>query len=409
MGWLEYSAICLDKGDASEMTGVKQQSPDEKLYADAVEDESIDASEFPFDPSRIDITTQVVTVFNVIEKLRSNEIDMAPDFQRHPNLWRPWQQSRLIESLILGIPLQAFYFDVSNETVVDPVFGTTRRQVWRVVDGLQRLSAMRNFILDGKLRLERMEYLKQLEGCAFAELSPQLQSRINVSPLSLYLIRPDTPEEIKFNIFKRVNTGGLPLNQQEIRHAIFHGKGTSFISELAHLESFKNATCGRISDRRMQDREFVNRFLAFYLLDVKEAYRSMDLFLNDAIRVLNGMDSAQLDSVRERFDTAMALSSRLLGENAFKRFQPEDNTWSLKINKAVFETLSVALARLSMDEQERLASCRDFELHYMAMFSSRRDDETFNDLVTVSTGNRRKVLERHELMARFMNHILGEP
>ena len=374
-----------------------------------VEIEDIDSSEFPFDPSCIDITTQITSVYNVVEQLKSGEIDLSPDFQRHPNLWKPGQQSRLIESLILGIPLQAFYFDVSivDDYCGDSLLGRMRCQVWHVVDGLQRLSAIRNFVLDGAMKLRQMEYLKQLEGLTFSELPSQLQRRINAAPLSLYLIRPETSEEIKFNIFKRVNTGGLPLNQQEIRQAIFHGKGTSFVGKLASLESFKEATQGKIPDRRMLDREFVNRFLAFYILDPAESYRSMDLFLNDAIRMLNKMPDGKLAEVEECFDSAMRLSRELLAENAFKRFEVETGTWSGKINKALFETFAVALAKLSVVEREKICLIHDFSDRFKRLFKDDSSGETFNSLIMTSTGNRWKVLARHEQMRIFIKGCLG--
>lgn len=369
----------------------------------AVESEDIDSSEFPFDPSRIDITTQITSVYNVVEQLRGGEIDLSPDFQRHPDLWKTGQQSRLIESLILGIPLQAFYFDVSidDEYGGIPMFGRMRRQVWHVVDGLQRLSAIRNFVLEGTMKLRQMEYLKQLEGMTFAKLPSQLQRRINAAPLSLYLIRPDTPEEIKFNIFKRVNTGGLPLNQQEIRQAIFHGKGTAFIAKLAEMGSFRAATQGRISARRMLDREFVNRFLAFYVLDPEESYRSLDLFLNDAIRMLNKMSDESLAEIEKRFNTAMELTMELLSDNAFKRFEPESGAWAGKINKALFETFAVALARLTEEEQASLKKICNFSDRFKSLFQ-----QDFNDAVMVSTGNRGKVLVRRKLMEAFIKECL---
>jgi len=378
-----------------------QQPLDES--AATVEKEDIDTSEFPFDPSRIDITTQITSVYNVVDQLKSGEIDLSPDFQRHPNLWKSGRQSRLIESLILGIPLQAFYFDVSVDDAYEDGLlpWRMRRQVWHVVDGLQRLSAIRNFVLDGSMKLRQMEYLKQLEGLTFGQLPSQLQRRINATPLSLYLIRPDTPEEIKFNIFKRVNTGGLPLNQQEMRQAIFHGKGTAFIAKLAMMKSFQDATQGKIPSRRMLDREFVNRFLAFYVLDPSESYRSMDLFLNDSIRILNKMPDEKLSDIERRFDCAMRLSQELLGENAFRRFEPDSGTWAGKINKALFETFSVALARLDEEGRSRLQALSDFSERFKALFAS-SSEESFSSSIMISTGNRGKVLNRHAQMSAFV-------
>ena len=378
-------------------------------FDDQIEDEDIDSSDIPFDTSNIDITTQTTSVYNVVEQLRSGEIDLAPDFQRHPNLWNKGQQSRLIESLILGIPLQAFYFDVSVVDESDGVHSSIimPRYIWHVVDGLQRLSAIRNFVLDGSLKLRNMEYLKHLEGLSFRDLPPQLQRRINAASLLLYLIRPETNEEIKFNIFKRVNTGGMPLNQQEIRHAILHGNGTLFISKLANLESFKKATQCKISNKRMLDREFVNRFVAFYVLDPVESYRAMDLFLNDAIRILNKMTEDKLASIEAAFDSAMNLSLKLLGEMAFRRFDSTNKLWSAKINKALFESFSVALAKLTEKQRVLLSSVSDFEERFKSLFADSIKDDSFNAMVTVGTGNRSKVLARHESMQAFVNECIG--
>lgn len=378
-------------------------------FYDQIEDEDIDSSDVPFDTSNIDITTQTTSVYNIVEQIRSGEIDLAPDFQRHPNLWNKSQQSRLIESLILGIPLQAFYFDVSVTEDYGGEYSSIimPRYIWHVVDGLQRLSAIRNFVLDGSLKLRNLEYLKHLEGLTFRDLPPQLQRRINAASLLLYLIRPETNEEIKFNIFKRVNTGGMPLNQQEIRHAILHGNGTLFISKLADLESFRMATQYKISNKRMLDREFINRFLAFYVLDPVESYRAMDLFLNDVIRILNKMTKDKLASIEADFDSAMNLSLRLLGENAFRRFDSINKCWSTKINKALFESVSVALAKLTETQRVRLASISDFEERFKRLFADSIKEDSFNAMVTVGTGNRSKVLARHERMQAFVNECLG--
>ena len=199
----------------------------------------------------------------------------------------------------------------------------------------------------------------------------------------------------------------MPLNQQEIRHAILHGNGTSFISKLANLESFKKATQGKISNKRMLDREFVNRFVAFYVLDPVESYRAMDLFLNDAIRILNKMTEDKLASIEADFDSAMNLSLRLLGEKAFRRFDSSNKLWSAKINKALFESFSVALAKLTEAQRVLLGSIPDFEEKFKCLFADSIKDDSFNAMVTVGTGNRSKVLSRHECMQAFINGCLG--
>jgi len=124
----------------------------------------------PFNPNLIDIGSQTLSLSNIVAQIEENEIDLAPAFQRSANLWDPVRQSRLIESLLLRIPLPAFYFDV--EDVEDNALGI-HRSIWHVIDGLQRLCAIKNFVArtsDGRecLRLQNLEFLHNLEGLAFA-------------------------------------------------------------------------------------------------------------------------------------------------------------------------------------------------------------------------------------------------
>ena len=251
------------------MANITEQIPDSDLYSE-IKEELINEDHItsPFDPGLIDIDTKQPTISNIIDQIKNNEIDLSPAFQRASNLWDQGKQSRLIESILLRIPLPAFYFDVEIEkdSAGIPV------NIWHVIDGLQRLSSISNFILPDlqgmiPLKLSGLEFLSHLNGKMFSELPGPYQRLILQTQLIVYLIKPGTPENVKFNIFKRVNTGGIPLTQQEIRHALNQGIPAEFLKELASSNHFVTATRGKIDSSRMLDREYVNRFLAFYLLD----------------------------------------------------------------------------------------------------------------------------------------------
>lgn len=149
-----------------------------------------------FIPADVNITPRNITVDSIIDRLKHKEIDMAPKFQRRAGLWTKIQQSRLIESLMLKIPLPTFYFDASDE------------DEWVVIDGLQRLTAFNNFMVSKTLELEGLEYLKEFEGCTFENLPRQYYRRIKETQITIYTVEKGTPDDIVFNIFKRINTGG---------------------------------------------------------------------------------------------------------------------------------------------------------------------------------------------------------
>src|SRR6266852_756140 len=205
----------------------------------------------PFDPARIRVDTRPMVISLLMDRIKNKEIDLAPAFQRKGGIWSTKSKSQLIESLLIRIPLPAFYMDGSDESN------------WLVVDGLQRLSTLKSYVIDKTLDLKGLEFLSECEGKKFDQLPRSLQRRILETQVTVFLIQENTPPEVKFNIFKRINTGGLPLSSQEIRHALNQGKAALLLQDLAESAEFRTATNEGIRDDRMADRECILRFFAF--------------------------------------------------------------------------------------------------------------------------------------------------
>lgn len=158
----------------------------------------------------------------MLARLRRGVLDLTPDFQRFAGIWSDIDQSKLIESLLLRIPLPTLYAAESRE------------ESWTVVDGIQRLTTIARFVdpevIGAKpLRLRGLEHLRQYEGKTYAELPGGLKTRIDETELIVHLIRAGTPEPVMFNIFARINTGGRPLTLQELRHALIPGKARQLL------------------------------------------------------------------------------------------------------------------------------------------------------------------------------------
>jgi hypothetical protein len=228
-----------------------------------------------------------------------------------------------------------------------------------VVDGLQRLTTLSRFALDQNLRLCEMEFLRDLHGLTFSELPRPYQRRILETQVTVYLIERGTPSEVKFNIFKRINTGGLPLSAQEIRHALNQGKATDLLTRLAKSTEFLGAINYGIRDDRMADRECVLRFLAFTITPYSlYKSREFDSFLNDCMAVINKMSDKELHELENRFLRAMNAASIIFGKDAFRK-RYRIGVPRYPINKALFESWSVNLSQLSDEEINLLATRKD--------------------------------------------------
>ena len=320
---------------------------------------------YPFDSEKISISPKNISLSNVINRLERGMIHAA-DMQRRADLWDLERKSRLIESLMLKIPLPLFYAAANKD---DQLF---------VVDGLQRLSAIKGYVLDKNYKLDSLEFLKELEGKSFDEIPERMQIRINETELNFAIIGPDSPPEIQRNIFKRLNTGGMPLTDQEIRHALYFGPITRLLEELVDTNDFQLAVANSVKDSRMAAQELILRFFSFLIIDVNEYKKDdeMDSFLSDAMQILNkvidpsfylknGMNltterkysNLSINELKEKFFTAMARASDLFENCAFRITTPAKNKKGIQrspVNKSLFELWTLLLANMTVNDFETL-------------------------------------------------------
>ena len=356
------------------------------------EDNSIEDIHGPFDPNAIDVDISVVNLGSLLEQLEYNEIDLRPEFQRASDVWSQVKKSRLIESVLLGLPLPSFYFSEDPET-----------NKLLVVDGLQRLCAFSDFCITKKLKLKGMQFLTGLEGWTYDKLDRTQIRRIKSLKVTLNTLRKNTPQRVKLVIFQRVNTAGVPLTPQEMRNALYQKKATDLLKGMAKLDSFRKATGGKIPSKRMTDCDFANRFVAFYLYR-KEYDGNLDEFMGDALENINKMSQKEIDSIHDTFDRSMTICYRLLGNTAFKRPDPQKPNSFLKTNKAIFEVLSVSIAQLSENEQQILVQKKNrFQNEIYSLFKN----EDFIKSITSGTAKTPQVEYRHTKVQQLIKQVIN--
>jgi hypothetical protein len=370
------------KGDQGDDTGVE-------------EEDTSSAVTKPFDPNKIQVRLWTPTIDLLMKRIREGEIDLAPDFQRKAGIWKDKAQSQLIESILIRIPLPAFFIDGVDEDHL------------AVIDGIQRLTSLKRFVIDGQLCLSGMEFLTDLEGKYYNDLTRSLQRRIDETMVTVNIIEKGTPEDAKLNLFKRINTGGLSLSLQEIRHAINRGPARDFLRDLSESEEFLRATTESLSADRMDDRECVLRSVAFMLTpptdySPAEAPTNFDTFLNQAMRALNEMTPARRLELGRRFRRAMNAAAHCLGDKAFRKVQPERRG---PINKALFESWAVNLDACSEPELKKLVARKDKLVEQFVTLIATNPE--FGGSLSQSTGDRRKVQLRFREVAALIRRVLA--
>ena len=354
------------------------------------EEVEIGAISRPFEPSLVDISMKPLTIDSIIKRLTHREIDLNTFFQRRAGIWDFTQKSRLIESILIRLPLPAFYFDASND------------DKWLVVDGLQRLSVLEDFVVNKKLTLKNLEYLTQFEGFKYDDLPRSMQRRIEEAEIIAYIINPKTPSNVKFSIFKRINTGGVVLTSQEIRNAIYQGKSTQLLKRLSKSNNFLQTTNHSINDERLGAQEIILRFLAFYEIPYKTYKGNLNELLNIQMERLNESDQENLNQLEQYFNTAMERAYILFGDNAFRK-QVISSKKKSPINRSLFEVWSVVLAKLSDNHFEQLKKQKK---QLNRQFISLLNDTEFEEAITRGTNSPKRVKYRFEKIEQLVREFI---
>ena len=296
--------------------------------------ESIGSVEGVYPDAKIKIERDQYSIFELKRRYNKKNIILEPEFQRG-DVWNIKQRSELIESVLMGIPLPLIYLFERKDGKL------------AVVDGKQRLTTFFEFLND-KFTLTGLRILTESNGKKFSELDVKFQSDLEDFQLIVQIIKPPTPDRIKFDIFDRVNRGGTSLNNQEMRNALYLGRSTRLLEKLSQKTEFMQATGYSVQSNRMKDRYIILRFLAFYLwknrlLYDKEnnliEYKSdLEDFLGSTMEYLNWIDDVKEKDLEEKFTFSMKNAFSVLGEDVFRI--PSNTDRRRPVSMTLFECLS---------------------------------------------------------------------
>lgn len=347
------------------------------------QDVDISFGDYPIDTLLIRHETR--TVHDVLRRIEKGSFIMDPDFQRD-FIWEEDKQCKLIESVMMRIPLPVFYLAENNKGQMI------------VVDGLQRLSTFRRFV-NNELKL-KLPHQSELHQKYFQDLPPKLQNRVEDCSLVLYVIDAKVPERALLDIFERVN-GGEPLTRQQMRNCLFSGQATRFLRDESDTNVFLNATGGSLNSKTMRDRELINRFCAFQLLKFSQYRGDMDGFLAQALNKMNSLSETHIEKLRSEFRTSMRNNYCVYGKHAFRKHSSPYDGRSV-INASLWDVMSTGLSRYSealVDANKNKLQIRLYELF---------EQYSFSEAISLGTNQVSRVRVRFEKVNNMLKEVLGD-
>jgi hypothetical protein len=333
-------------------------------------------------------------------KCKRGKLILQPDFQRQ-YVWDAAKASKLIESAILQIPLPIIYLSEEKDGKE------------YVIDGQQRLTSFFSFIdgffPDGKpFKLNKLTVFPELNGKKFSELDEITQDKIRYYQIRAITFQKDSSEDLKFEIFERLNTGSVQLNDQELRNCLYRGGFNVALKEMAADPDFMHICGIKSPDKRMKDVELVLRFCAFHHKTYLNYKAPMRNFLNLEAQERRDISEKDLIELKGAFKNSCQIIRSIFDTNAFKRFykgkenQPNGFWEPKKFNASLFDILMYSFAREDKNKVfQNLDSIRE------ALISLMTDDQEFVDSIELSTSSVQAVTTRFDKWRQALKEILG--
>lgn len=326
---------------------------------------------------------------------KSGRIIIDPEWQRN-YVWDLSRASKLIESFLLDIPVPVVYL------------AKTDSGKYEVIDGLQRLTSVFNFF-DNKYKLQKLDLLNEYKGKSFQDLPMEIQNKLEDSILRSFELS-DSHGDIHFVVFERLNTGGIKLNDMEIRNCLYRGSLNSLIKDLARNENFKKAVNQRNFEKRMQDRALILRFLAFYERTHLKCTHGLKRFLNEFLDTYKEASDEKIVEYRKAFERGMKACLTVFGESSFrlksdiaKPGKFSSGEWATRPNAAIFQVIATSFASYDIGQITQKSDC--IYESYLDLINS---DPVWVDRVRRATGESTRLKYVFDTWLRRLEEVMED-
>lgn len=324
------------------------------------------------------------------ELVTSKQIDLSPEYQRRDR-WREDRQSKLIESFLMNVPVPPIFLNEDD-------YGK-----YSVIDGKQRLTAIHDFIR-GRLRLKGLKVFTELNGSTIDELSPALRAIIGTrSNLRATIILRQSDKDVKFEVFRRLNTGGVKLNAQEIRNSTWPGPTNDLTHRLSEDPLYRRLLGIRRPAtstlyKQMRDVELVLRYFTFrkdWDTFSGGMARRLDKFMADNQRLKKPV----LIEMEKDFLGTLVTVEAAFGEHAFRRYSPETRSWKSPILAALYDAQMFAC--MGRSPEEVLPHREQILREYQQLFSN----SDFRRSIDAATNTPKLFRDRITILDQLLTRI----
>lgn len=348
--------------------------------------------EIPKEVRKINTQAYDKSVSDLVRMIEDKDIILDPDFQRN-YVWDNKKASLLIESIILNVPIPVVYVSQSED------------DTWTVIDGLQRLWSLKRFF-DGKFKLTGLEILTELNKQDISSLNSKALRMLKNGLLRVIMITNDSNEEIKYDVFMRLNTGSVHLTEQELRNCLYKGSLNRLLKDLTSNEQWLSLLGISEPHKRMADREMILRFFSLHQnwdskLGVITNYKGrMKNFLNDYMKQNQNVSQNIVIQHKELFDSTVNKVVVVFGENAFRTLN-ESADQERSINRAVMDVIMVSLSEYELDE----LLIKKYEIK-KAFYDAIANNKTFKDSLLIATSDTKALKNRFSIWYNILSNIM---
>jgi len=342
-----------------------------------------------YKPEDIYVENKTFSISDIMDFIKEGDLEISPSFQRN-FVWDKKRQSKLIESVLLGLPLPSIYLSQYSDGRLT------------IVDGLQRITTISRFMKD-ELRLCDMEYFENCNGKTYSELKkvlPLLQyRRFRQTQLTCYVIDYRSPNALKFDLFRRLNTGGKALNDQEVRNCLSRPHLQKLLLSMIETDEFKKATGGTVKDTRMAAQESALRFIYFYEQysdnnSIGDYNGNMSASLDVCVDKLNGVSPDKLSQYVDIYRNSMQMAFDLFGDYTFRKVDLKTMK-KTSVNKPLMLAISVLLAHHYDTYKPEVANRIKLINELGALLSQ---DQEFSKKITAATTSKANIKYTFEIL-----------